>query len=324
MSPSAGSAVRLDAFEGGGRGVHVAGEHRGAGQAGAEESPPVAVGQLDGVPVGDRGGGVAQREQQVGPQRQGPGTQWALDVGLDPLDEFEGVAVGADGGLALGGSDQVRAGGGGVAGLDQVVADAGRGRTQGFQTGGGVAVDTAAPVGGDIGREGVTDQAVPELVVRAGVCDDAGVEGGVEVDEGVVVGQVGERDELVGVEGRAQHGHSLQDVPGLRAEGGRARPSRRTAPRTGRSRPGGPARRPRTAIRPPAPRCGPPCRRRRWAGGGGPAARPAGLRAGPSSWATAPARVVRLARNCSNASVSGVGRYPINSAMRSVVAQRAR
>ena len=114
----------------------------------------------------------------------------------------------------------MRAGGGGVAGLDEVVADAGRRRTQGFQTGGGVAVDPAAPVGGDIGRQGVTDQAVPELVVGAGVCDDAGVEGGVEMGEGVVVGQVGERDELVGVEGRAEHGHPLQDVPGLGAEGG--------------------------------------------------------------------------------------------------------
>ena len=182
--------------------------------------PPVAVGQLDGVPVGDRGGGVAQREQQVGPQRQGPGSQRALYVGLDPLDEVESVAVGADGGLALGRSDQVRSGGGGVARLYQVVADAGRGRAQGFQTGGSVSVDMAAPVGGDIDRESVADQAVPELVVRAGVCDDTGVEGGVEMDEGVVVGQVGERHELVGVEGRAQHSHSLQDVPGLRAEGG--------------------------------------------------------------------------------------------------------
>ncbi len=79
---------------------------------------------------------------------------------------------------------------------------------------GGVAVDAAAPVGRDIGRQGVTDQAVPELVVRAGVLDDAGVESGVEMGEGVVVGQVGERHELVGVEGRAEHGHSLQDVAG--------------------------------------------------------------------------------------------------------------
>ena len=141
-------------------------------------------------------------------------------MGLDPLDELERVAVGADGGLPLGGSDQVGAGGGGVAGFDEVMADAGRGRTQGLETGGGVAVDTAAPVGGDIGRQGVTDQAVPELVVRAGVFDDAGVESGVEMGEGVVVGQVGERDELVGVEGRAEHGDSLQDVAGLGAEGG--------------------------------------------------------------------------------------------------------
>ena len=178
-------------MEGGGRGVYVAGKQRGAGQAGAEESPAVAVGQLDGVPVGDGGGGVAQREQQVGPQRQGPSSEGALDVGLDPLDEFEGVAVGADGGLALGGSDQVGGGGGGVAGFDEVVTDAGRRRAQGFQTGGGVAVDPAAPVGGDIGRQGVTDQAVPELVVGAGVGDDPAAEGGVEMGEGVVVGQVG-------------------------------------------------------------------------------------------------------------------------------------
>ena len=141
-------------------------------------------------------------------------------MGLYPLDERERVAVGTDGGLALGCSDQVRAGGGGVASLDQVVADAGRGRTQGFQTGGGVAVDPAAPVGGDIGRQGVTDQAVPELVVRAGVCDDTGIQGGVEMHEGVVVGQISERDKLVGVEGRAQNGHPLQDVPSLRAKGG--------------------------------------------------------------------------------------------------------
>ncbi len=214
---------------------------------------------------------------QVGPQRQGPGAQRALDVGLDPFDELEGVAVGADGGLALGGSDQVRAGGGGVAGLDQVVADAGRGRTQGFQPGGGVAVDTAAPVGGDIGRQGVTDQAVPELVVGAGVGDDAGVQGGVEMGEGVVVGQVGERDELVGVEGRAEHGHPLQDVPSLGAEGGERDRVGGLLPGRGGPGPAGQLDdRERRSAR-PAPRCGPRCRRWRWADGGGPAARPAGL-----------------------------------------------
>ena len=133
----------------------------------------------------------------------------------------------------------MRAGGGGVACLYQVVADPGRGRTQGFQPGGGVAVDTAAPVGGDIGRERVTDQAVPELVVRTGVGDDAGVQGGVEVGEGVVIRQVGERDELVGVEGRAQHGHPLQDVPSLRAEGGQRDRVRGLLPRRGGPGPAG-------------------------------------------------------------------------------------
>jgi hypothetical protein len=86
--------------------------------------------------------------------------------------------------------------------------------------GGGVAVDAPAPVGGHVGGEGVADQAVPELVVGAGVFDHPGVERGVEMGEGLVIGQVGERHELVGVEGRAEDRDPLQDVTGLGAEGG--------------------------------------------------------------------------------------------------------
>ena len=141
-------------------------------------------------------------------------------MGLHRFDQIEGVAVGADGSLPLGCSQQMWGGRSGVAGFDQVVAHSCRRRAQRLEMHSSVAVDAAAPMGRHIGGQGVTDQAVPELVVRSRVLDDAGVKSGIEMGEGVVIGQAGERHELLGIESRAEHGDPLQDLSGSGAEGG--------------------------------------------------------------------------------------------------------
>ena len=95
-------------------------------------------------------------------QRRAP--VWARGWGWTASTRLERVAVGADRRLGLGGAQQVGHGLDVGAGLEQVVADAGRGGVQLDQPAGGVAVDAAPPVGGDVVEERVADEPVAEPV----------------------------------------------------------------------------------------------------------------------------------------------------------------
>ena len=98
------------------------------------------------------------------------------------------------------------------------MADPRRRRVQLDQAAGGVAVDPAPPVGRDVVEERVADQAVAEPVAGARRLDDQRGEGVVEVVERLLLRQAGERDELVGVERRADHRHALQHLAGGRRD----------------------------------------------------------------------------------------------------------
>ena len=98
------------------------------------------------------------------------------------------------------------------------MADAGRRGVQLDQAAGGVAVDPAPPVGRDVVEQRVADEAVAEAVAGARRLDDQRGEGVVEVVERLLLGQPGQRDELVGVERRADDGHTLEHLAGRRCD----------------------------------------------------------------------------------------------------------
>jgi hypothetical protein len=83
------------------------------------------------------------------------------------------------------------------------MADPHRRRAQLDQAAGGVAVDLAAPVLGNVAGERLPDEAVPEPVARARGLDDPRGQGVVEMAESLRLGQPGQRDELIRVERRA-------------------------------------------------------------------------------------------------------------------------
>ena len=93
------------------------------------------------------------------------------------------------------------------------MTDTSRRRLQLDQAVGGVAVDAASPVRRNVLEQRVADEAVAEPVADARGLDDARGERVVEVVERVVFGQPGQRDELVGVERRADDRDALQHLP---------------------------------------------------------------------------------------------------------------
>ena len=76
----------------------------------------------------------------------------------------------------------------------------------------GVAMHLAAPVRRDLLGERVPDEAMAEAVGRAGGLDDPRGQGGIEMAEGLLLGQPGQGDEFVGVERRPGYCHPLEDV----------------------------------------------------------------------------------------------------------------
>ena len=92
------------------------------------------------------------------------------------------------------------------------MADACRRGAELDQPVGGVAVDPAPAVGRDVVEQRVAHEPVAEPVAGARRLDDERGERVVEVVERLVLGQPGQRDELVGVERRADDRHPLQHL----------------------------------------------------------------------------------------------------------------
>ena len=86
------------------------------------------------------------------------------------------------------------------------------------QAAGGVAVDPATAVGRHVVEQRVAHEAVAEPVAGARRLDDQRGEGVVEVVERLLLRQPGQRDELVGVERRADDGDPLQHLAGRRRD----------------------------------------------------------------------------------------------------------
>ena len=120
------SPSHSDAVEGGGGGGDVAGHDRGAGQAGAELRLAGGRCAVEGVAVGPDGGRIADGQQEVGPQGEETAAVLGSDVGSDRLDHLEGVPVGADRSRRLRGLQVVGRRPPGLAGFEEVVADARR------------------------------------------------------------------------------------------------------------------------------------------------------------------------------------------------------
>jgi hypothetical protein len=222
-----GAAVGVQAVQGRRRGGQVA-RHEGAvRQPGAQPPDLRRFGPGERVPVGRPGHRVADRGEQVGAQRQRPGPVGPAGVRPGRLHQRQRVPVGTHAGGSLGRPHQVRHGVRGRAGPDQVVADAGGRGVQLDQPPRGVAVHLAAPVRRDLLDERVPDEAVAEAVARAGGLDDPRGQRGVEVAEGLLLGQPGQGDELVGVERRPGYRHPLEDVARGRTQAAEhARPER--------------------------------------------------------------------------------------------------
>ena len=83
---------------------------------------------------------------------------------------------------------------------------------------GGVAMDPAPAVRRHVVEQRVADETVAEPVAGAARLDDQRGERVVEVIERFVLGQPGQRDELVGVERRADDGDALQHLAGRRRD----------------------------------------------------------------------------------------------------------
>ena len=64
--------------------------------------------EVERIPIGGDGRGIAEREQQVAPQRGDAGELFRARAIADGLHERERVTVHADRGLALGRAQQVR------------------------------------------------------------------------------------------------------------------------------------------------------------------------------------------------------------------------
>ena len=253
-----GAAVGAESVQSGrGRG-EVARHDRAVRQPGPQPPRIRGAGPAQRFPVGRPGHRVADRGEQVGAQRQRPGPAGTGGVRPDRVDERQRVAVGADSGFRLGRPHQVRHGVRARAGRQEVVADPHGRRAQLDQAPGGVAVDLAAPVLGDVAGQRVPDEAMAEPVARARGLDDPRGQGVVEMAEGLRLGQPGQRDELVGVERRAGHRHPLEHLAGGRPQPGEhAGLQRRRPVRPGRqgSAPAmGPARRASSVTRNGTPR----------------------------------------------------------------------
>lgn len=195
-----GSPVGLDAVEGRLGGVKITGHHRRPGEAGAEPATVGWFGQLERLPVGAHRRGITEGDEKVGAQRHQPGPARAGGVGADGIDEREGVPVGAEGRFGLGGGEQERDGAASLAGLDEVMADPGGGGAEGLEALGGVAMDALPAVRGEVLQQGVAHKLVPEPVASLGGFEDPQRDGLVELGERFVIGQTGQRDELVDVE----------------------------------------------------------------------------------------------------------------------------
>ena len=86
------------------------------------------------------------------------------------------------------------------------------------QAAGGVAMDPAPPVRRHVVEQRVAHEAVAEPVAGARRLDDQRGERVVEVVERLLLGQPGQRDELVGVERRADDRDALQHLAGRRRD----------------------------------------------------------------------------------------------------------
>jgi hypothetical protein len=215
-----GAAIGGEVSQGRLRREQVARHDRAVRQPGLEPPALGGPGTAERLPVGRPGRLVADRGQQVGPQRQRPGPVRLGGVRADRVRQGQRLAVGAEGGLGLGRLEQMRHGVRGHAARQQVVADArGRGAKLDQPTT-GVAVDLAAPVRRDGLGQRLPDEAVTEPVARGGGLDEFRGQGVVEVAEGLLLGQPGQRDELVGVETGSGHGYPLEDLAGSRPQPG--------------------------------------------------------------------------------------------------------
>ena len=127
----------------------------------------MVVGAVERLPVGRRGHRVADRVQQVAPQREGRRPVGPGGVRTDGVDQRQSVAVRADGRVGLGRAQQVGHGVARLARLEEVVPDAGSGRIELDQALGGVAVDPAATVRRHVVEQRIADEPVSEPVAGA-------------------------------------------------------------------------------------------------------------------------------------------------------------
>jgi hypothetical protein len=200
--------------------VEVPGEHRGPGQSRAQVHPVGGrVAGREGFAVGLDRGGVGAGEQQVAAEGEESGQVRAGRDRADVVEQGECVLVGPQRGLGLGGGEQPRHGGGAVAREHEVAPDPHRGAAEVTQRTSSCPVQHRTALRWQSVEQGLPHEGVPEGEARRATGQQAGRDGGGEDIEDVD-DTIDRRGELVGVEGRPEHGARGKRVRDVRVEPG--------------------------------------------------------------------------------------------------------
>ena len=223
--------------------LQVAGHHRALRQADAQAAGRLGRGAVERLAVGRCGHGVADGVEQVGPQRERGRPVLAHGVGPDRVDEGRARrgrrrprprSRPPAGGRARPRRRRRTPAGGGRCGPGRRRARSSRLAASRWMR--------RRRWGGTSSSERVADELVAEPVAGARRLDDQRGEGVVEAGVGLLLGQAGEGDELVGVERRPDHGDALEHLAGGRRDAADHGGVEGLHPPSAPAPPGGPAR----------------------------------------------------------------------------------